>query len=418
MDTATLLKQMTRTNMGRSEFRRLAGGLADRKELGFLLLFHHDIHLWQGNGEEARYFLYFAAVLSHSDEDPDFRVKFLRKKAKYYGRMDAFGKAVHTYDRLISLSQSRHLSLLTAEMLIQKGILFEKRGRYSEATELFLKSCEIYEQGSRNNHNYAVALFNLAVVFFAGKKIQQAQDACGKVLELGEKFNSFSLLANANLELANIYEQKKNSVMAQVHYFRALKYYLAAGDSCKSSDIMHKIGVLLFSAGKNEAASKMLLDALKYKMTVDYKESLAKFYLLRAYIMKFGGDSAASSALFDKALYLFEQIGDEQACNFIKFQLYRLSGEALGISLLDFVREYEAPPLKIPSLVKTSYVLRSGEGHTLGCSGIRLGEEKINRKNLSLLFRDLGNAFIHDKPRLTYYISQLKAVRNFLAQSV
>ncbi|MDQ7825508.1 MAG: tetratricopeptide repeat protein [Candidatus Eremiobacteraeota bacterium] len=398
-------------------------GTSAPEQLSELIFIHLDLHVAEKNHDKAEELVKIAEEFSRFYREPFFIYQLFKKKAKFAEERGDIEKTFSLYEELITLAKDMHREDIEAEVLMEMGIVFEKQGAIDEALEKFLTASEIYKRLG-HNYNYAASLFNIAYIYYDRGDLDSSLSYCLQALEVDEGEQFQTLEAHVNLELANIYETRKEALLSKLYYQKALEGYQKGKDRVKVSDILYKLGALLHQEKRIPHSLHHYQNALHMKMDIDYTQALAKYYYYRACVFKDCGAHNKAIKYFDKALYLYSQLGQEKQCLRVKFQIYSIFGKTDDriFFLPEFVRSYKTPPFKdvlVDKAVRGIYTRRKSDGKKLPFFKEKEGNGStlIDRRSLSSLLRDMSRAHYAEgnSKKYKHYSQQFKVVKDFRA---
>ena len=399
------------------------------------LFIYLDIYIWLKNSEGIKKTLNIAEQFLKIHNRDSFMFKFFIKKAKVFDSEGDIAKSFGIYRKMLNFSYKIGNDSYISESLMKNGSFWELVGKVkkppvsvvralrkthdncsSKALQCFSLAESIYKTNGIN-YNYAVSIFNRAYIYFSTNAVDLAYETCLEAIGAGEHLNSEQILSNAFLLLANIYDLKKNFLMSKIYYEKAFECYKQIGGILKASDIMHKLAWILAYEKKYSDALRKYEAALSLKVSLDYKQALGEFFFQRAVIMKDLGDFKTASKLYNRALFVYNMLKDNNRAQFIKFNLFKIYKKSDQLySFLEFMTNYRPPISKeiLNATITSNYALRFKESSNIRPHCFPEKSFDINRKNLSNIFGEMSHicSINGNENKYKQYFLQFKAVKS------
>lgn len=398
------------------------------------LFIYLDTYTWLKNYDGIKKALDTIEVFLKIHDDDYFIFRTFLKKIQVFQSIGNLPKSFDACREMLRFSKKTGKNLYISESFMKNGSFWEiaekasklpskitqaigkkQDGCLGKALYYFSLAENIYKTDGVN-YNHTVSIFNKAYIYFYLDMLDLAYSNCLKAIELGEILNSDQILSNAFLLLANIYDSKKNFLMSKIYYEKAFECFKHTGAVLKASDIMHKLAWILAQEKKYKRAIREYESALALKVSIDYKQALGEFFFQRAMIMKSLGDSKTATKLFDRALFVYNILRDNNRAQFIKFNLFKINVKQSSLySFIEFMSNYRPPVSNeiLKASITTDYALRSGESAGLKPHLIPQNSFDINRKTLSNMFGEMSRicSISGDENKYKQYALQLKAVK-------
>ncbi len=424
----------------RKNRKKLLEEVSDPEELLTTLFYYLDIYIWLRNEEGIKKIISLSDLFLKIYYTDRIAFRIFSKQAHTYETLKKYADAIKYYEKIYQDSYKMGNEMYLAEALMKNGAFFERMGRLAKiplsVRKIFPKTqnpvkgilnkaigyfseAEFLYSLSEKTYNHFAAVFNIAFINHRLGRIEDAFDSCISILNNDALAAQPTLLANTNLLLANIYEERNNKLMSKIHYEKSLALFQQSGNQLKVSEILHKMAWLFARQKKFMQAEKLYRKALDIKVSLDYKQSLGDFYFNRGFIMKECGHKDFAVKFFDRALFVSEILNDTGKSLYIKFQIFEIIKEKNSLyTLSEFLQEYSPPVSKeiLGATIHPSYAVRAGEDGALRPYSMPEMNFKIDRKTMKNMFAELTHLFKinRDEKRSAYFMKQYTALSSIL----
>ncbi len=437
MSTQDILEKSILFNSGGKKRNKLLESLSEPHDFLQSLFIYLDIYLWTKNIQGIKKILSISESFIKIYPKNQYKFFYYIKKARALDSMGEALKAGTVYAKLLDESSGSGEKLFFAEALMKNGSFLEKLAHLPKipaklkkmlsfdeplpkALNYFKEALDIYSELERG-YNQAASVFNVSYLCHSLGLTDESYENCLLAIELGEKLCSNSILANASLQLANIYDYRKEYLMSKIFYEKALGFFRKSGNITKVSDIMHKLAWMFAFEKNNKKAEQIYEDALRLKVSIDYKQALGEFYFQRAMIMLGVGDEKRALKFFDRALFVYDFLGSADKAQFIRFQLFNIYKKQEH-SLTEFMSGYKPPVSKeiLGASINPSYSLRFGESYSVRPYNLPRNFFNVERKSLGNMLGEMSRLFGKSGNRNKYisYSAQYYAVKASLMQTI
>jgi putative nucleotidyltransferase with HDIG domain len=149
--------------------------------------------------------------------------KALRNLGVIYVELGEFEEAEATYDEAISLASKSGEELLYADLVNNLGTIMNMRGEWQKALDLYRESLGIYRSGNEIRKS-AYTMNNLAITFAERGYSDDAMSYFTQALDIAGEVNDASLILIVDINLADLYLNRRELERARYHCLRAEQY--------------------------------------------------------------------------------------------------------------------------------------------------------------------------------------------------
>ncbi len=191
------------------------------------------------------------------------------------------------------------------------GIIFQTKGEYDKAIELYRKSLKISEEIG-DKQGIADAINNLGTFYYNKGEYDKAIELYQKRLQISEEIGDKLSIGMVSANLGNVYYDKGEFDKAIELYQKRLQISEEIGDKRGIGIANLNLGGIYYVKGEYGKATELFEKCLRIFEDIDYKQGigLAVHNLGLVYSDKAEYDKAIE--LFQKDLRISEEIGDKQ----------------------------------------------------------------------------------------------------------
>ncbi len=210
----------------------------------------------------------YATALEHLQEalslqsEPADRAETLRRLGGIFNLQGQFGEAMDRYDEGLRLLAGKDNALVSARILLDKGLSLFRQGQYSEVVALCQSTLETLEGVPDAAKEVAMAYSILGIVYYRQNNQQEAESYHSRALELREGIQDVFGVASTLNNLGALYLEVGEWAKAADHYVRSLKVYERIGDVSRQIIQQNNLGDLLRNQGELEEAERFHRRAL------------------------------------------------------------------------------------------------------------------------------------------------------------
>ena len=156
-------------------------------------------------------------------DDPIGLCKALRNLGVIYVEIGEFEEAEATYDEAITLASKSGEELLYADLVNNLGTIMNMRGDWNKALDLYRESLGIYRSNDEIRKS-AYTMNNLAITFAERGYSDDALSYFSQALEIAADVNDASLVLIVDINLADLYLNRRELERARYHCQRAERH--------------------------------------------------------------------------------------------------------------------------------------------------------------------------------------------------
>ena len=149
--------------------------------------------------------------------------KSLRNLGVIYVDLGEFEEAEATYDEAITLASKSGEELLYADLVNNLGTIMNMRGDWKKALDLYRESLGIYRSNDEIRKS-AYTLNNLAITFAERGYSDDALSYFTQALDIAAEVNDASLILIVDINLADLYLNRRELERARYHCVRAERH--------------------------------------------------------------------------------------------------------------------------------------------------------------------------------------------------
>lgn len=164
---------------------------------------------------------------------------------------------------------------ILAESLSYKGQIYEERGNFKKALEVYLKSFKLKKEMD-NKDSIATNWNNIGVVYANQTDFKNALDAFHKSLSIKQKTGNKEGIASAHANIGNIQFFKGNLKEAINSFQKTLKIEQELGNKYGIASILNNIGLIYCYKGNYSEAIKIYSQGLKLHEDMGNEQDIAR----------------------------------------------------------------------------------------------------------------------------------------------
>ena len=241
--------------------------------------------------------------------DPQSAAAFLRL-AILYGRRQDLKNSTEAFDKAEKIYQVMTSQEGVAEVLYQRGTLFSKIRKLSEARAQLERALEISKGQADNKYQLVRTQLQLSSVYYAEGNTERAKEIATKSIALAEQSNIRNLATNGMIDLGYTLVSRGEFNEADKYFKQALNF--ARVDRARRTEARAKLGIasVIVQQGNPDEAIVLLQDALDFYQPAGYRKetSIALVLLGRAHRNK--GEYEIALKIFEQQLQLARELGD------------------------------------------------------------------------------------------------------------
>lgn len=243
------------------------------------------------------------------DYDPQYAAAFLRLGI-LYGRQQDLASASAVFDKAESFFQALGNFEGLAEVLYQRGSLFNKIGKLAEANEQLQKALDI-TRTTDNQYQQIRALLELSHVSYAQGNTEQAKQYANQAVKSAQNSRIENLATQGLINLGDAFLVRREYVEAEQYYKQALDFAQRNKGRRNEAMALLALGKLYVQREENTDEALRIIDqALVFFQTGGYRKEASQAIILRGRAKLQKGDYDGALQDFDQQLQLAQQVND------------------------------------------------------------------------------------------------------------
>lgn len=284
-----------------------------------------SLKLKQGELEEARKILEQLNYLLPQTENSWLKSLLLHNLATFRSEYGEHEVALQLYNQALELHRKNGNQPHEALTLQEIGILYERQNNISEALKFLEDAYQLsFKLGNKDNQAYI--LIRIATILIDKNNLDEAEEKLNTALAIINKANNSKHHALALREMGRLQIKRENYDAGANSLKQALEKCSSVVDVVLRATILKLLGEILSFLDEVDVAIEHLTESLnlyqKLNLAKDVKqvEELIKYAQLKKPVKLYQaaiaeaekGDARTALDLFDQALPMIEELGDEE----------------------------------------------------------------------------------------------------------
>ncbi|MGH9900863.1 MAG: protein kinase domain-containing protein, partial [Pyrinomonadaceae bacterium] len=203
------------------------------------------------------------SYLTATDRDPRYATAYLRLGI-LYGRQSELPSALATFEKADALYREAGNAEGHAEVLFQRGYLFNVTGKFPEARQDLQRALDL-ARANQNQYQRIQALLALSSVFFTdNRQSSGAEQYAREAVELAQSNGMHNLTARGLVDLGNIFMTRGDYGEAEKHYRQALDFAQRYKARRNEARALLALGSVLIQQIKTDEGIRAVEQALAY----------------------------------------------------------------------------------------------------------------------------------------------------------
>jgi serine/threonine protein kinase/tetratricopeptide (TPR) repeat protein len=242
------------------------------------------------------------------NRDPQYATAYLRVGVLYSQKQD-IQSALAAFEKAESLYQALGNIEGLTEVRYQRGLLYDKTGKTSEAQGQLQQALET-ARVSNNEHQQIRAILQLSSVAYTAGNAAQSQEYARKAVELAQAKGMENLTARGLVDLGYAYLTHGDYAEAETYFQQALDFAKRYKGRRNEARALFSLASLRIQQGNADEALRYIEPALKFYQEGGYRKETSTALLLLGRAQRLKGDYEEALKAFEQQLKLGEEWGD------------------------------------------------------------------------------------------------------------
>jgi tetratricopeptide (TPR) repeat protein len=231
------------------------------------------------------------------------RVGILYGQKQYnQGALSAFDKAETLYRAFGNVEG-------LTEVFYQRGLLFDKTGKTSEAQQQ-LQQALATAKVSNNEHQQIRAILQLSSVSYTAGDTAQAERYAREAVELAQSKGMENLIARGLVDLGYAYLTNGNYSEAETYFKQALDFAQRFKGRRNEARALFALASLRIQQGNADDAIRYIMPALDFYREGGYRQEISISMLLLGRAKRIKGDYKGALDAFEQQLKVADELAD------------------------------------------------------------------------------------------------------------